>query len=205
MVWLFNLSSSYLFFYLILIITSFIIVIVNNPIYSIFYLIVVFINAAIILMLSGIHFLGLVLLIVYLGAVVVLFLFIVMLLNIKVLELRRVVNFYPFISICFINIFIFFSSLNHDFLLNIFSFNLNFFNLFFVDWSMLFYNIGSFKTIAFLMYTLYFLNFILAGFILFVSMLGAIVLTISQTKTIKKQNYLNQIIRTRNSLILNNI
>ncbi len=205
MIWLNNLFSSYLFFYLIILVTSLLIVVVNNPIYSVFYLIIVFISASAIVILSGVQFLGLVLLIVYLGAVVVLFLFIVMLLNIKVLELRRGVNFYPFISICFINFFILLLSLELNSFSNILITHKSLFFLSFIDWSSFFINIGSFRITAYLIYTVYFIHFLLAGLILFVAMLGAIVLTVSQLRIVKKQNYLNQIIRTRNTIILNSI
>ena len=51
------------------------------------------------------------------------------------------------------------------------------------------------------MYTEYILYFQLAGVILLLSMIGAILLTFRQRKGVKKQSYLNQISRNPSSSI----
>ncbi len=58
----------------------------TNPVHIVLSFILVVINLSLILFLLGFDFLGLVLIIVYIGAIIVLFLFIVMMLNIKILE-----------------------------------------------------------------------------------------------------------------------
>ena len=65
----------------ILVITS------RNPVVSVLVLISVFINVACYLILLGINFIGLAYLIVYVGAIAILFLFVIMMLNIKLVEL----------------------------------------------------------------------------------------------------------------------
>jgi NADH-quinone oxidoreductase subunit J len=55
----------------------------NNPIHSVFWLILAFINAAFLLLLLGLEFLPILFCIVYAGAIGIMFLFVVMLLNIK--------------------------------------------------------------------------------------------------------------------------
>lgn len=173
----------------------------NNPIYSILYLVVVFILTSFLFILYDLHFLGLMLMIVYLGAVIVLFLFIVMLLNIKVLELRRSINYYPFFFF-FYHYFCFFFINNENkfsgsffeilknqlFFQIIFNFSLN-------DWSQIFFNKGSFFSIGNLLYTFFFIQFFLAGLILFVAMVGSIVLTLSQLRIYKKQVSYKQLLR----------
>ena len=78
----------------------------KNPVHSIFYLILVFCGAATLLISIGAEFLGLVLIIVYVGAVAVLFLFIVMMLNIKTIELNaNYINYLPLAFILFLFIF----------------------------------------------------------------------------------------------------
>jgi NADH-quinone oxidoreductase subunit J len=60
----------------------------RNPVYSALWLVFAFFNSAIIWMLLEAEFLAIVLVLVYVGAVMVLFLFVVMMLDIKVEELR---------------------------------------------------------------------------------------------------------------------
>jgi len=62
----------------------------KNPIHSILYLILVFCNVTFVLILLGIEFIAITFLIVYVGAIAVLFLFVVMMLNIKIIELDEV-------------------------------------------------------------------------------------------------------------------
>jgi len=62
----------------------------RNPIHSILYLILVFCNITFVLIILGIEFIAIIFLIVYVGAIAVLFLFVVMMLNIKILELDEV-------------------------------------------------------------------------------------------------------------------
>jgi len=68
----------------ILVITS------KNPVISVLFLISVFINAAGYLLLLGVGFIGISYLIVYVGAIAILFLFVVMMLNIRIVEIISV-------------------------------------------------------------------------------------------------------------------
>lgn len=68
----------------ILVITS------KNPVISVLFLISVFVNAAGYLVLLGVGFIGIAYLIVYVGAIAVLFLFVVMMLNLRLVELVEV-------------------------------------------------------------------------------------------------------------------
>jgi NADH-quinone oxidoreductase subunit J len=61
----------------------------RNPVHSVLFLILAFFNAAALFVLLGAEFLAMILVIVYVGAVAVLFLFVVMMLNINYVELRR--------------------------------------------------------------------------------------------------------------------
>jgi NADH-quinone oxidoreductase subunit J len=61
----------------------------RNPVHSVLFLILAFFNAAALFILLGAEFLGMILIVVYLGAVTVLFLFVVMMLDINVTELRQ--------------------------------------------------------------------------------------------------------------------
>jgi NADH-ubiquinone oxidoreductase chain 6 len=59
----------------------------KNPVISVLFLIAVFINVAGYLVLLGVAYLGLVYLIVYVGAIAILFLFVIMMLNLRLVEL----------------------------------------------------------------------------------------------------------------------
>ncbi|MGH8287854.1 MAG: NADH-quinone oxidoreductase subunit J [Steroidobacteraceae bacterium] len=64
-------------------------IIARNPVYSALFLVLCFVNSAVIWLLTGAEFLAIVLVLVYVGAVMVLFLFVVMMLDINLAELRR--------------------------------------------------------------------------------------------------------------------
>ena len=62
----------------------------TNPVISVLFLISVFINAAGYILLLGVGFIGISYLIVYIGAIAILFLFVVMMLNIRLVEIVSV-------------------------------------------------------------------------------------------------------------------
>ena len=61
----------------------------RNPVHSVLFLILAFFNSAGLFILMGAEFLAMILVVVYVGAVAVLFLFVVMMLDIKFVELRQ--------------------------------------------------------------------------------------------------------------------
>ena len=88
-----------LFFYLFsaLAVASAVIVISSrNPVHSVLFLILCFFNAAGLFILMGAEFLAMILVVVYVGAVAVLFLFVVMMLDVDFVELRQgMLNYLP--------------------------------------------------------------------------------------------------------------
>ena len=79
------------FFYLfsaIAIISAVMVISARNPVHAVLFLILAFFNAAGLFMLAGAEFLALLLIVVYVGAVAVLFLFVVMMLDIDFASLR---------------------------------------------------------------------------------------------------------------------
>lgn len=67
---------------------GFMVISARNPVHSVLYLILTFVNAAGLFMLAGAEFLAMILLVVYVGAVAVLFLFVVMMLDVDFAELK---------------------------------------------------------------------------------------------------------------------
>ena len=81
-----------LFFYLfagLCIASAVMVITAKNPVHSVLYLILAFVNAAGLFVLMGAEFLAMILIVVYVGAVAVLFLFVVMMLDIDFAELKR--------------------------------------------------------------------------------------------------------------------
>ncbi|MEQ9018524.1 MAG: NADH-quinone oxidoreductase subunit J [Nitratireductor sp.] len=81
-----------IFFYLfafIAVAAAFMVIAARNPVHSVLYLILTFFNAAGLFLLTGAEFLAMILLVVYVGAVAVLFLFVVMMLDVDFAEMKR--------------------------------------------------------------------------------------------------------------------
>jgi len=79
------------FFYLfafVAIAAGFMVISARNPVHSVLWLILTFFNAAALFLLTGAEFLAMILLVVYVGAVAVLFLFVVMMLDVDFAELK---------------------------------------------------------------------------------------------------------------------
>jgi NADH-quinone oxidoreductase subunit J len=86
------LSAVAFFFYLfsaVMIASAFMVITAKNPVHSVLFLILAFVNAAGLFLLLGAEFLALILIVVYVGAVLVLFLFVVMMLDVDFAELKQ--------------------------------------------------------------------------------------------------------------------
>jgi NADH-ubiquinone oxidoreductase chain 6 len=78
--------------YIISILFGIFIIISVNPIISVLFLIGLFVNISVLLILIGYNFIGLSYILVYVGAVSILFIFILMLINIRISEIRSETN-----------------------------------------------------------------------------------------------------------------
>lgn len=81
-----------LFFFLfstVIVISAMAVISSRNPVHSVLFLILAFVNSAGIFVLVEAEFLAMILLIVYVGAVAVLFLFVVMMLNVSLEDIRQ--------------------------------------------------------------------------------------------------------------------
>ena len=159
------------FFSFIVILSSFLVVFVSNPVHSVLFLIFTFFNAAIIFLIFKAEFLAMTLLIVYVGAVAVLFLFVVMMLNISESIVKEgFLKYFPFglllISIFLIELFMIFNSDKIIFPES---------GLIKINEIM---NLGmdNTKSLGLFLYTDYFIIFQMSGFLLLLAMIGAIVL-----------------------------
>ena len=162
----------------------------RNPVHSVLFLILVFFNVAALLILLGLDFFAMVLLVVYVGAIAVLFLFVVMMLNIKLAEVNeQKLRYLPIgglIGLLFL--FEMFLIIDND----VCFYNWGQIGSSFLQWSTFIENKSNIEAVGLLMYTYFFHDFLLAGIILLVAMIGAIVLTMSRAANIKVQDVFEQ-------------
>ena len=81
-------TIAFYLFSAVMIAAAFMVIAARNPVHSVLFLILAFFNAAGLMLLAGAEFIAMLLVIVYVGAVAVLFLFVVMMLDIDFAELR---------------------------------------------------------------------------------------------------------------------
>ena len=193
--------SLFSIFAVVLIISSLMVVVTRNTVFSVLYLILSFFNAAIIFLMSNAEFLAMVLIIVYVGAVAVLFLFVVMMLNINITKIREgFLKYLPFglvlITVFFVELTLVFSDID------IFPQSINKIN---ID-DLLYAGNTNTKSIGLFLYTDYFIIFQISGFILLVAMIGAIVLAYERNKNYLKQDvYYQQNVDKKKLIKLNDI
>jgi NADH-quinone oxidoreductase subunit J len=90
-------AIAFYFFSFILLASAVMVIAARNPVHSVLFLILAFFNAAGLFVLLGAEFLAMILIVVYVGAVAVLFLFVVMMLDIDFAELKRgTLQYLPF-------------------------------------------------------------------------------------------------------------
>lgn len=187
------------------------IIFISNPIHSILLLILTFILGSIFLFIINMNFFAISFLIVYIGAIVVLFLFIIMMLDIKAINttqsLKNFIISYDFFLIIFI-LFEIFYLLNYN---SHYNESLNFLednNILFdwniqIDYSKFLYQVTHLNAIGIALFTSYQVSFMLASFLLFIAMIGAIVLTIEERvyKTVKSQYPYKQSLKNSNNSV----
>ena len=191
-------SLFFYFFSTIAVFSAIMVIVSKNTVYSVFFLILVFISISILFIMIGAEFLGMIMLIVYVGAVAVLFLFVVMMLNITEQLTKRssrkgLVNNISVGAIVGAIIFL-------ELLVVVGGWK---YKGTFVPLSDINLNLDISNTHALgnILYTDYIHLFQISGMILLIAMIGAITLTYSRREGIKRQSYLNQIQREKDSAV----
>ena len=180
-------ASILFFIFSFLILASALLVITSkNPVNSVIFLIFSFFNAAGIFLIAGAEFLALIMLIVYVGAVAVLFLFVVMMLDLNFEELNKKTKFIRTgivtVSILIIEMLVlfFYYPEEQSFIINQDN-NTN--------------GLTNTEIIGSKIYTEHFYHFQIAGLILLVAMIGAIVLTLRHRDNVRRQDIPLQVSR----------
>jgi len=195
-------NNLYLYFFTLLvfliIFNSLMIIFSTNPIHSIFFLIVVFICSTIFLLLLEVEFIAMLFLIIYIGAITVLFLFVIMMLNVKIIEFNEKFAMYLPIGI-FIGLIFFFEIfyvINENLVIWKQAYPLFLDNKVIISTNYEHYDyiyvitvLNNVQQLAIILYSKFGYLFILAGIILLIAMLGAIVLTLNKHFKNKRQDY----------------
>jgi NADH-quinone oxidoreductase subunit J len=183
-----------LFFYLfagICVAAAFMVIAARNPVHSVLFLILAFVNAAGLFVMMGAEFLAMILIVVYVGAVAVLFLFVVMMLDVDFAELRQgFLNYLPVGALVGVVFLV-------ELLLVV------------AAWAIapgvpqqitvpipppdVYTNT---EALGLVLYTRYVYFFQVAGMVLLVAMVGAIVLTLRRKPGVKRQDIAAQVART---------
>ncbi len=177
------------------IVAAFAVIAARNPVHSVLFLILTFFTSAGLFVLLGAEFLAMLLVVVYVGAVAVLFLFVVMMLDVDFAELKQgFLSYMPIGGLVALALF--------------------------AELTLVASAAGSAsgapiglapeqgaqavtnaEAIGQVLYTEYLLVFQLAGLVLFVAMIGAIVLTLRHRPGVKKQDIAAQVGRRRSEAV----
>lgn len=181
--------SDYLFFSFAIgaILTAFMVISKKNPVHSVFFLVLTFANTSVLLLLLGVEFLAIIFWIVYVGAIAILFIFVIKLINIKMVEL--VDNTTRYLPIGLIIGIVLLGEFNWFYNSYILAYNN-------IDTLYSYSNILHYTNIELLgmiLYTEYSMYLIIASMILLVAMLGAILLTLGHEEDVKRQDIFSQI------------
>jgi NADH-quinone oxidoreductase subunit J len=182
-----------LFFYLfagVCVASAVMVIASRNPVHSVLFLILAFVNAAGLFVLMGAEFLAMILVVVYVGAVAVLFLFVIMMLDVDFTELRE--GFMEYLPVGLVIGGIFLAELllvggswviSPDVAKSI--------------TAAIPTNVSNTEALGLVLYTKYIHYFQIAGLVLLVAMIGAIVLTLRHKVNVKRQDINVQNARTR--------
>ncbi|HUO88412.1 MAG TPA: NADH-quinone oxidoreductase subunit J [Rhizomicrobium sp.] len=164
----------------VLLASAFMVIVARNPVHSVFFLILAFFNAAGLFVLLGAEFLAMILIIVYVGAVAVLFLFVVMMLDVDFAELKRGAQQYIVVG-AGVGLILLAELIGATWLWKVSP----------VAPAALAHptpGISNTAALGRILYTDYVYYFQVAGLILLVAMIGAIVLTLRHRPGVRRQN-----------------
>lgn len=172
----------------IILISVFMTISVNNAVYAVLFLILAFFSSMCILFLLNIDYLALMFILIYVGAITILFLFVVMMLKIKINE-KNTTKFLSFINIIICCLIIYNILINTD-IFNIFLNTTS--NLTYTNWFSNLYYVDNIKMLGQVIFTNYYFYFILAGFVLLIGLISAILLSKESTKVIRRYQLVYQ-------------
>jgi NADH-quinone oxidoreductase subunit J len=193
------LTSNLLFyiFSILLVFSASMVVISSQPVFSLLFLVSSFIFSSFLLFLLECEFLALLFIIIYVGAIAILFLFAIMMLETKLINLNRnKIKYFPvgiiFFLLLLIPLFIIidkyfgFDVSNYD------NYSLNIYQ----NWYDLTDSTNDINTYAQVLYSYFVLQFLVAGLILLLILIGVVYLTNTFEKQAIQQSSFRQLSRT---------
>jgi NADH-quinone oxidoreductase subunit J len=183
-------AVAFYFFSIVAVIAGVSVIFARSPVHSVLWLILAFFSAAGLFVLLGAEFIAMLMLIVYVGAVMVLFLFVVMMLDVDFAELRAEMG--RFLPVGLLIGLVLLVQLGFAF------------GAWEVSEQALDMRgavtpppeaVQNTEALGLLLYTQYVFLFQMAGLILLVAMIGAIVLTLRKRSWVKRQDVLTQMAR----------
>jgi NADH-quinone oxidoreductase subunit J len=174
----------------IVVVSAFGVISARNPVHSVLFLILTFFTSAGLFVLLGAELLAMLLVVVYVGAVAVLFLFVVMMLDVDFAELKQGFLSYAPAGAIVAAVLLLELGLVAGAALSVGGAPI-------APSPAAPGDVTNAEAIGRVLYTDYLLVFQIAGLVLFVAMVGAIVLTLRHRPGVKKQNIADQVARRR--------
>ena len=183
-------TLAFYLFSAVAVVAGLMVVLSRNPVHSVLWLILTFFSAAGLFVILGAEFVAMLLVIVYVGAVAVLFLFVVMMMDVDFAELKSGMAKYVRIgSLIGIVILVELMLATGSWVIADAAPDMRAAITPAVE------DVQNTVAIGTILYTQYVYLFQAAGLILLVAMIGAIVLTMTHRKDVKRQNIVDQIYR----------
>ena len=196
-------DSLIICFLFLMVLNSIMVISSQNSIHSVLFLVLNFVVAAGILLLLEREFMALIFLIIYVGAISVLFVFVVMMLDIKITgDKKDFIKYFPIgslISILFLfeMVYVIFGCFKEN------AYKTSFYNNFYTNWFLHVDTLNDIEALGQVIYTHFVIQFLVAGLILLLSVVAAVVLTKNiRINQPKKQSLFRQISRNYKSVVL---
>lgn len=189
----------------ILLSSSLMVIFVQNSIYSVLFLVLSFISASGILLLLKCEFIALIFLIIYVGAIAVLFLFVVMMLDLKIANSKKdTLKYFPFGALIggllLLEILL---EIKETFKVNPYPYTNSLTTNVYFNWYERIDTFTEIQAIGQVVYTEYVLQFLIAGNILLLATIAAVVLTLkTEVESDRKQIIFRQLSRSYKNVLI---
>ena len=174
----------FLISYLVIVVAVYFAVTLRNPVYAVLALIVAFMGVALLLVILSSDYLAILFILIYAGAISILIMFVVMMLDLKEMEIsqppiaRTITTFLIFIIVgCFSCLLTFFSTSTR-------------LHLIYTDWLRVFNMHSNIEVVGEVLFSLYNFQFLLLGLLLYLAMVIVISLVIRRGTFAKRQDCL---------------
>ena len=196
-------NSFFYFFSCVLILSSLMIILSQNSIYSVLFLVLSFVSSSSIIFLLECEYISLIFIIIYVGAIAVLFLFVVMMLDIKTIYLAKdSLKYFPFGSFLGIVFLIEILTVVPSIFEPANPYRASFLSNYYSDWFNRLDYFTEIVSIGHLLYTDYVIQFLLSGNILLLATIGPVTLVLVRSIEITKtQVTFKQLSRTYSSVL----